>query len=301
MDCGGLLDPALPDRLQLRSGRAKIAVLIPFAQRAAGDCTTLAAEEVIVPRKPIVGGNWKMNTNRGSAASLASAVASAHQDDSGVEVIIFPPFPYLLEVGRAISGSAVMLGAQDVYHEADGAFTGEVSAAMLRDCGCRWVLTGHSERRHVIGEDDALVNRKTRAALEAGLSVILCIGETREQRAAGETDDVNTRQLTAGLQGVSASQSGRIAIAYEPVWAIGTGLTATPDDAQAAHAAIRATLAEIFDPSTAAAMRIQYGGSMKPGNAAGLMKMPDVDGGLIGGASLNAGDFSAIVQAAVRA
>lgn len=251
-------------------------------------------------RVPIVGGNWKMNTNRATAKALAAAVASAHSTRSGVEVVVFPPFPYLLEVSDALRGSAVMLGAQDLYHEPDGAFTGEVSAAMLRDCGCSWVLAGHSERRHVLGEGDELVNRKTHAALGAGLKVILCVGETRQQRQAGQTDEVNVRQLNTGLEGVSASQMSQVVIAYEPVWAIGTGLTATPDDAQAAHAAIRSALGEIFESKTAQATRIQYGGSMKPANAAGLMKMSDIDGGLIGGASLNADDFGAIVQAAVR-
>lgn len=251
-------------------------------------------------RLPIVGGNWKMNTNRASASALAAAVASAHRDSNAVEVVVFPPFPYLSEVGRGVKGSAVMLGAQDLFYEPDGAYTGEISAAMLLDCGCTWVLAGHSERRHVVGESDELVNRKTLAALAAGLRVILCIGETREQREAGETDAVNTRQLTTGLKGVSADQMNNVVIAYEPVWAIGTGLTATPEDAQAAHAAIRGALSQVFDARTAGATRIQYGGSMKPGNAAGLMAMPDIDGGLIGGASLNAEDFGAIVQAAAR-
>ncbi len=241
-----------------------------------------------------------MNTNRASAFALAAAVASAHHDSSAVEVIVFPPFPYLGEVARAVNGSAVMLGAQDLFYEPHGAFTGEVSAAMLRDCGCTWVLTGHSERRHIIGESDELVNRKTLAALAAGLRVILCVGETRGEREAGETHAVNSRQLTTGLKGVSADRMSDVVIAYEPVWAIGTGLTSTPEDAQAAHAAIRATLADMLDARTAGATRIQYGGSMKPGNAAGLMKMPDIDGGLIGGASLNAEDFGAIVRVAAQ-
>ncbi len=252
-------------------------------------------------RTPIVGGNWKMNTNRASATALGRAVASAVGSLAGIEVVLFPPFPYLLEVGKAIEGSRLLLGAQDVSCEPDGAFTGEVSATMLRDCGCTWTLVGHSERRHVIGEGDDLVNRKALAALTAGLKVVLCIGETRAQREAGQTDAVNQRQLTAGLRGVTREQMRGVVIAYEPVWAIGTGLTATPEDAQAAHAAVRATLGRLFDSPTAAATRIQYGGSMKPGNAAGLMKMADVDGGLIGGASLNAEDFGAIVQAATRA
>jgi len=251
-------------------------------------------------RLPIVGGNWKMNTNRASASALAETVASSHRNSTAVEVVVFPPFPYLIEVGRALKGSAVMLGAQDLFHEPDGAFTGEISVAMLHDCGCAWVLAGHSERRHIIGESDDLLNHKALAALSGGLRVILCIGETLEQRESGETDEVNARQLATGLKGVSAGQMRDVVIAYEPVWAIGTGLTATPEDAQAAHAAIRRTLGEMFDARTAAATRIQYGGSMKPGNAAGLMAMPDIDGGLIGGASLNAEDFGAIVQAAAR-
>lgn len=252
-------------------------------------------------RIPIVGGNWKMNTNRASAVALARGVASAVGSVGGIEVVLLPPFPYLLEVGKAVEGSRVALGAQDVFCEPDGAFTGEVSANMLRDCGCAWTLVGHSERRHVIGEGDDLVNRKVLAALGAGLNVILCVGETRGQREAGQTDAVNQRQLTSGLHGVTREQMRRVVIAYEPVWAIGTGLTATPEDAQAAHAAIRATLGRLFDSATAGGVRIQYGGSMKPGNAAGLMKMPDIDGGLIGGASLNADDFGAIVQAAAHA
>ncbi len=249
-------------------------------------------------RIPIVGGNWKMNTTRATAAALARAVAAANGTQDAVQVAVFPPFPYLIEVASALRGSPIMLGAQDVYFEPDGAFTGEISTSMLRDCGCNWVLVGHSERRHVIGECDDLVNRKVLAAVGAGLNVILCIGETKGQREAGEADAVNERQLRAGLRGVSAAQMKSIVIAYEPVWAIGTGLTATPEDAQAAHKAARAVLAGLFDPSTAQATRIQYGGSMKPGNAANLMTMPDIDGGLIGGASLNAADFSAIVQAA---
>ncbi len=252
-------------------------------------------------RIPIVGGNWKMNTNRASAVALARAVASAVGSLGGIEVVLIPPFPYLLEVGKAIEGSRLALGAQDVYCEPDGAFTGEVSASMLRDCGCAWTLVGHSERRHVMGEGDDLVNRKVLAALGAGLNVILCVGETRGQREAGQTDAVNQQQLTSGLHGVTREQMRRAVIAYEPVWAIGTGLTATPEDAQAAHAAIRGTLGRLFDSATAGGARIQYGGSMKPGNAAGLMKMPDIDGGLIGGASLNADDFGAIVQAAAHA
>lgn len=250
-------------------------------------------------RQPIVGGNWKMNTTRASAAELAASVREAVTiRPNGVEVVLFPPFPYLLEVGANLAGTTIATGAQDVYHEPDGAFTGEVSVAMVRDCRCTWALAGHSERRHVIGESDDLVNRKLRAALDGGLSVILCVGETREQREAGETNAVNTGQIRHGLLEVSAEQMERVVIAYEPVWAIGTGLTATPEDAQAAHMVIRATLAELYDAEVAARTRIQYGGSVKPGNAAELFAQPDIDGGLIGGASLKGDDFAAIVSAA---
>ncbi|MFW5653292.1 MAG: triose-phosphate isomerase, partial [Planctomycetota bacterium] len=192
------------------------------------------------------------------------------------------------------------LGAQDVYVEDDGAFTGEVSTAMLRDCHCEWALAGHSERRHVLGEGDELINRKVRKVLADGLKVILCVGETREQRDANETDAVNIRQIREGLKDVSADDMNRVVIAYEPVWAIGTGLTATPDDAQNAHHVIREEVRSLYGDAVADAVRIQYGGSVKPGNAAELFSQPDIDGGLIGGASLKADDFGHIVRAASR-
>jgi triosephosphate isomerase len=248
-------------------------------------------------RKPVVGGNWKMNLHTDDAKALAKAVVDGVSDHS-VDVIVCPAFPYLQLVGAIVKGSPVRLGAQDVYHEADGAFTGEVSAAMLRDVGVQVVLTGHSERRHVIGESDVLINAKTRAALDAELEVILCVGERIEQREAGQTDAVNAAQVYYGLAGVRAEQMANVVIAYEPVWAIGTGKTATTGDAQAAHKAIRATLASMFGEQVAAATRVQYGGSVKPGNAAELFGQPDIDGGLIGGASLKAADFLAIVNAA---
>jgi len=249
-------------------------------------------------RTPIVGGNWKMNTNADSAAALAKGVARGAASLSGVEVFVCPPFPYLTLVRDALAGSPVTLAAQDLYHQPDGAFTGEVSTAMLKDCGVGAVLIGHSERRHVIGETDELISLKTRAALDAGLTPVLCIGETLDQREKGETDAVNKRQLLAGLDGVSKAQVASVVIAYEPVWAIGTGKTATPDDAQNAHAQVREVLANLYDRATADATRIQYGGSMKPGNAADLLAKPDIDGGLIGGASLKPDDFLAIVNAA---
>ncbi len=250
-------------------------------------------------RKPFVGGNWKMNLNATEAEQLVSALTTTLGDVSA-EVAICPPFPYLASLGRQLSaaGSAIKLGAQDVYYQSNGAFTGEVSVAQLKDVGVQVVLTGHSERRHVIGESDVLINAKTRAVLDAGLEVILCIGEKIEQREAGQTDAINAGQLGYGLAGVTAAQMERVTIAYEPVWAIGTGKTATPADAQAAHAAIRKTLAFLYDEKVAAATRIQYGGSVKANNAAELFAQPDIDGGLIGGASLKTDDFTAIVQAA---
>jgi len=256
----------------------------------------------VTTRTPTVGGNWKMNLDREGALALARDVCGRVGDAPGVEVSVYVPFPYLLEVGRAIadSGASVRLGAQDLSDQDDGAFTGEVSTAMLRDCGVSTVLTGHSERRHVIGESDELIGAKTRKALEEGLDVVLCVGETIDQRKAGETDAINERQIRAGLGGVSAADMARVTIAYEPVWAIGTGMTATPADAQDAHAKIRTLLGAMYSPEIARGTRIQYGGSVKPGNAVELMAQADIDGGLIGGASLKGEDFEAIVLAAGR-
>lgn len=254
-------------------------------------------------RTPFVGGNWKMNTNKAAAVALASSVAEGvarGQIQASCEVAVFPPFVYLESVGAVLkeSGSVVQLGAQDLYHQPDGAFTGEISAAMLKDLGVSVVLTGHSERRHVLGETDHVVNQKTRAALDAGLQVILCVGEKLEERERGETDAVNLRQTKIGLTGVSAEQMLRLTIAYEPVWAIGTGKTATPTDAQAAHRAIRSCLKDQYGPAVAEGVRIQYGGSVKGSNAGELFSQGDIDGGLIGGASLKADEFLAIVRAA---
>jgi triosephosphate isomerase len=256
--------------------------------------------EAIVARRPYVAGNWKMNMDRAGAVALAEEVAAGAAELTGtVDVGMFPAFVHVDAVSRALAGagSKVILGAQDCYPGEHGAFTGEVSAPMLKDVGCASVLTGHSERRHVIGEGDEIVNRKTLAALGAGMQCILCVGETIEQRRAGETDAVNERQVRAGLAGVTPEMVARLTIAYEPVWAIGTGETATPDDAQDAQEKIRRVLADVLGADAAAAMRIQYGGSMKPANAADLLACPDIDGGLIGGASLKAESFLAIVRA----
>lgn len=254
-------------------------------------------------RTPFIGGNWKMNTDRTGAVALARAVVDATRAVRGVDVAVFPPFPYLLPVSEAIAGAggAIRLGAQDCWHQPDGAFTGEVSVAMLKDCGVSVVLAGHSERRHVIGEPDALVNAKARAALAAGLVCVLCVGEQWEERSAGQTDAVNERQVRAGLAGVPPEHMDRLVVAYEPVWAIGTGRTASPGDAQAAHARIRGVLAALHGDGVASRTRIIYGGSMKASNAPDLFAQPDVDGGLVGGASLDAGEFARIVKAGAGA
>lgn len=251
-------------------------------------------------RKPIVGGNWKMNLSGTEADALTDGLIKGVTAATVSQAVVFPPFPYLERVGKKLKAAAspIKLGSQDFYHQPNGAFTGEVSLAMLKDVGVQSVLVGHSERRHVIGESDELINRKVLAALDAGLDVILCVGEKLEQREKGQTDAVNLGQVALGLAGVKPEQMSRIVIAYEPVWAIGTGKTATAADAQSAHARIRAFLKfGLYNAEIADACRIQYGGSVKGSNAAELFGQPDVDGGLIGGASLKAEEFLAIVNA----
>lgn len=254
-------------------------------------------------RRPFVGGNWKMNLTIDGARALAAAVASEARARSlaqRADVAIFPAFVHLHAADEALAAaeSGVTLGAQDLSAEKPGAFTGEISAEQLLDAGARAVLVGHSERRHVIGETDDLIARKLRAALDARLLAVLCVGETIEEREAGRTDEVNLRQLRSALEGLDAAALARIVIAYEPVWAIGTGRTASPDDAQQAHAALREEVRALFGHQVSHATRIIYGGSMKPENALDLMSRPDIDGGLIGGASLSASSFIAICQAA---
>ena len=252
----------------------------------------------MLKRKPLIGGNWKMNLDCAEAAALARTIGEQLPATDRVDVVLYPAFPHLASTGQALASSRIKLGAQDFCPRPNGAFTGEVSLSMLRDVGARAALVGHSERRHVFGQTDEQINAKVRAALEAGFEVTLCVGEKLEQRQDHQTDAINTAQTHYGLAGVKAEQMAHVSIAYEPVWAIGTGKTATPDDAQAAHLAIRAALAARFNDDVAAATRIQYGGSVKPGNAGQLFARPDVDGGLIGGASLVAEDFLAIVEAA---
>lgn len=252
-------------------------------------------------RTPFIAGNWKMNCDSQSSVSLAKAVVAGSADVAGhgVAVAVIPPFVYLPAVAKAISSSGVALGAQDVYFEPKGAFTGEVSPAMLKDVGCAYVLCGHSERRHVIGETDQLINKKVLAAIGGGLLPILCVGELLAERDASQTEQVVERQLKAGLAGLHADKMLAVTIAYEPVWAIGTGRTATRQQAQEAHAFIRALLARLYDKKLAEEIRILYGGSVKPENAGELMDEKDVDGLLVGGASLKADDFVKIIHASV--
>ncbi|MHC4791253.1 MAG: triose-phosphate isomerase [Planctomycetota bacterium] len=251
-------------------------------------------------RKPFVAGNWKMNTDSQSSVSLAKQIASGSSEIAGqsVRVAVCPPFVYLQAVASALSASSIAVGAQDMYFEQKGAFTGEISASMLKDMGCSYVLCGHSERRHVIGETDELINKKTSAAILGGLLPILCVGEKIEQREAEQTTEVLSRQIKNGLAGFSAEKVSAVTIAYEPVWAIGTGLTATPQQAQEAHKFIRELLAQIYDRGLAEETQILYGGSVKPDNAAELMAQKDINGLLVGGASLKADDFLAIIKAA---
>ena len=252
-----------------------------------------------MPRKPFIAGNWKMNTSRAGAAQLARSLVAQVGALESVDLAVCPPSVYLSDVAAVLRGSRVALGAQNMFYENDGAFTGEVSGQMLKDVGCRYVILGHSERRHVLGESDEVINRKVLKALGDGLEVIFCVGELLEERKAGKMLEVVRRQVKIGLEGVSRGQAPGVTVAYEPVWAIGTGLTASPQQAQEVHAMIRGLLGQTFDHGLAESIRIQYGGSVKPSNAAELLHQPDVDGALVGGASLKAEDFAAIVKAAL--
>ncbi len=247
-------------------------------------------------RKPYVAGNWKMNLDRAGALALAGAIRSHIGSRADVDVALFPPYVYLGEVAGVLAGSPVRLGGQNVCDQLSGAFTGEISAAMLADVGASCALIGHSERRHVFGESDELVRRKVDRALVQGLEVILCVGETLEEREGGRTEEVVRRQLRAGLQGVGEKEFARLTIAYEPVWAIGTGRNATPAQAQDVHAYLRGLVGGLYSDEDAERVRILYGGSVKPDNAASLMEMPDIDGTLVGGASLQASAFCVILD-----
>jgi len=250
-------------------------------------------------RRPLVAGNWKMHGSRADAARLVGELVDRGVGRAAAEAVVCPPFVHLGEARRALEGSAIVLGAQDVCADESGAFTGEVSASMLADAGCRYVIVGHSERRALYGEGDALVAGKFLAAGRHALIPILCVGETLAERKDDATRAVILRQLDAVLAATGAAAFARAVVAYEPVWAIGTGLTATPAQAQEVHALIRGRIAE-KDAMIGASLRVLYGGSVKAANAAELFAMPDVDGGLIGGASLKADEFAAICAAADR-
>lgn len=238
-----------------------------------------------------------MNLNRESGLALVRGLIEKVSNVDQVEVAVCPPSVYLQDVANAAKGSNVGVGGQNMYHEAEGAFTGEVSGPMLLDIGCKYVILGHSERRQFFGETDSSVNKKTHAALKFGLTPIVCVGETLSEREANQTSSVIDSQVRGSLAGLTAEQAESIVIAYEPVWAIGTGKTATPAQAEEVHAQIRALLTELFGSSTAEQIRIQYGGSVKPDNAAELMSQPNIDGALVGGASLKVDTFAAIVLA----
>jgi len=251
-----------------------------------------------VSRRPFLAGNWKMNLDRKSGAALARGLAARSVGWADRDVAIFPPFVYLDEIVRAVAGSSVQVGGQNCCDEKSGAFTGEVSAAMLKDVGATIVLCGHSERRQLYGEDDRLINRKLHAALEAGLEIILCVGETAEERESDATEQRIGRQLTLGLAGVDEAMLGQVTLAYEPVWAIGTGNNATTAQIGAVHSYLRGMLAGMYSDAAANRVRIQYGGSVKPDNIQALMRVSDVDGVLVGGASLKSEAFLPIVEVA---
>lgn len=248
-------------------------------------------------RAYLVAGNWKMNGDRAANAALLKGIRDGYRASPNVDMLVCPPFPYLADVLEALDGSGIAVGAQTVSEHAAGAYTGETSATMLTDLGCRYVIVGHSERRALMGETSAIVAAKYQAALAAGLTPILCVGETLGQREAGDTETVIDEQLDAVLDSAGVESLGGAVVAYEPVWAIGTGKTASPEQAQAVHAHIRARIAA-RDSSVADGLQLLYGGSVKGDNAGGLFGMPDIDGGLIGGASLKAADFLAIAEAA---
>lgn len=251
-------------------------------------------------RRFLVAGNWKMNTTKESGSQLAQdLVTEVPEENQAVEVLVCPPFPYLTTIGEIVKGTGVGFGAQNCYHEAPGAFTGETATEMLADVGCRSVLLGHSERRHILKETDTDINLKVSKALASGLQVILCVGELQSERESDQTETVLNTQMTGGLVGIDSSAFDKIVIAYEPVWAIGTGLTASPEQAESAHQYLRNWLKDHYSPEIANSTRILYGGSVKPDNAKELLSQENVDGALVGGASLKAELFIPIIQAAV--
>ncbi|KAA1261217.1 Triosephosphate isomerase [Rubripirellula obstinata] len=249
-------------------------------------------------RRILIAGNWKMNTRSASAVELAKAVVAKVGENPKVDVALCPPSVYLAAVADVVAGTPVGLGSQNVYAADDGAYTGEVNASMLTDVGCRYVILGHSERRAILGETDAMISEKLHAALAGNLVPIVCVGETLEDREAGNTEKVVETQIRGSLAGLDEVRAAGIVIAYEPVWAIGTGKTASPEQAEEVHAFLRKLLGEIFSADVADQIVIQYGGSVKPGNAKELLGQPNIDGALVGGAALKAEDFIGIIEPA---
>jgi triosephosphate isomerase len=245
----------------------------------------------------LIAGNWKMNLLRSSSVALAQQLVASLDSFQHVDTAVCPPSVYLSDVAKALAGSKIGVGAQNVYSQPEGAFTGELSCSMLLDVGCRYVILGHSERRAIFGETDAIVQQKLLAALAAGLTPIVCVGETLQEREAGKTTEIVRGQCRGSLAGLTAEQIQKTVLAYEPVWAIGTGKTATPAQAEEVHADIRALLGELYSPAIAQRVVIQYGGSVKADNAHELLSQPNIDGALVGGASLKADSFTAIVAA----
>jgi len=250
-------------------------------------------------RRPIIVGNWKMNTTPDEGGPLADAVCNLSGDLTALDLVLCPPYMGLHAVSERLKGSGIGLGAQNMHWESEGAYTGEISARMLLTAGCSHVILGHSERRTILGETDEIVNLKAHHALATGLTPILCVGETLEEREAGRTQQVVTVQVHEGLSGITADQLRQIVLAYEPIWAIGTGRVATPDQANHVHGTIRCLLEDMAGADVATSVRIQYGGSVKPENATDLLSQPDIDGALVGGASLAADSFVGIARAAV--
>ncbi len=247
-------------------------------------------------RRPIIAGNWKMNKTIDQSLDLVTKLKSEVAQVNDLDIVVCPPFTSLFAVGKAIRGTNIFLGAQDIYWEEKGAYTGEVSPGMLIDVGCRYVIIGHSERRQFFTETNQSVNRKVKTALKFGLTPIMCVGERLEERERGVTEGVLREHITRGLESLPREEVLKIVIAYEPVWAIGTGKTATPDQAQEVHSFIRKLLRELYDEVTTSKVRIQYGGSVKPENISLLMKEKDIDGALVGGASLDARSFAQIIK-----
>ncbi len=258
-------------------------------------------KEDLMTRKPMMAGNWKMNNTVSEAVVLTQELSNLYRDAwaDGADVVICPPFVDLKPAKTVLEfdKTKIAVGAQNVYWEPSGAFTGEISIPMIKEIGCTYCIVGHSERRELFGETNEDVNRKVKALLSAGMSPIVCVGESLAVRDEGTTDEYVTAQVRAAFAGVEGRDAARSVVAYEPIWAIGTGRTATPEQAEAVCAAIRATLAELFGSETAEGMRVLYGGSVNPGNVEGLMAQPDIDGGLVGGASLDASSFAQLVKA----